>query len=112
MTQELAQIGKNFDKILNHLYYTTGLPTAFSSVVNLYREAKKIDPKITLKYVKNYLIRQSVYPAFKQTKYKFPRRVRELGAPNEIWDLDLAFFINLKAHNSGYQVKKKMLKFF
>ena len=104
--------GKNsIEKILNNLYYTSGLPSAFSSAYILYREAKKKNPAITLNIVKEYLHRQSVYPAFKQIRYKFPRRKIELGAPNDTWQIDLAFLINLKNYNSGYQVIFfKMLK--
>lgn len=99
--------GQIFDipKLLSKLYYTNGLPSAYSSPNILYKEAKKLNSNVTHKNVKEFLLDQHVHLAFQRPKYTFSRRKIERGTgPNQTWQLDLFFMLKFKKFNSNYQV--------
>ena len=54
--------------ILKNLYQNLNNAPSYSGAQNLYREAKKIDPDVTLKDVKNYLKSEKSYTLHKGTK--------------------------------------------
>ena len=55
-------------KLLDRIYYGHGNPGSFSSEKRLYDEAKKENPKITRKIVKDYMKRQYVVSRHKRLK--------------------------------------------
>lgn len=49
------------DKLLTGLYYNLEEPASFSGIDSLYKAAKKLDPLINRKQVKDFLLKQHVY---------------------------------------------------
>ena len=94
----------DFKKLLETLYYTAGLPSAYSSPRVLYKEAKKLNSNVTQKDVDEFLRDQHVNQAFRKPKYTFNRRKIERGiSPDFCWELDLFFMLKFKKFNSNYQ---------
>ena len=58
---------------LKLLYSDPSSPASFSGFINLYKEAKKIDPTITRKLVREFLDRSRTYTLFKPRRVKFLR---------------------------------------
>ena len=58
---------------LKKLYTNPASPAGFSGINNLYKEAHKIDSKITRKDVKHFLEGDRTYTLFKQRRIKYQR---------------------------------------
>lgn len=87
--------------ILKDLYTNIKKSSSYSGAQNLYQEAKKIDPDITLKHVRNYLKSEKSYTLHKGTKKKFQRRKIISPGPGIIASADLADMSILSDYNNG-----------
>lgn len=82
---------------LDNIYFR-GEGGSFSSVVPLYRAAKKSGLKtITYEKVKEFLRSVPAYQKHRRILRKFPRKSFLVAYCNEIWSLDLIFFNNNKS---------------
>ena len=90
------------DKKLKQLYYDPDSPCCYGGVTALYREAKKLIPKIKLENVKNFLSKQNTYTLHKPVKRRFPRNKIVTAGLDVDWQADLADLKSLKKYNSGY----------
>ena len=71
-------------------YFDTKSPVAFTSLLALYREAKKRYPSLTFHQVKTWLRSKDTYTLNKPVRYNFPRnRVIIIGIDDQ-WQADLA----------------------
>ena len=81
-------------QILTKIYYnSTGRAGAFSTLIPLWRSARKIDKSITQAQVKEFLKSNASYLHHKKTVYRHPRRSILTLYPNHIWAADLGFYI-------------------
>lgn len=58
---------------LKRVYSDPASPAGFSGFVNLYKEAKALDPTITKKLVREFLDRSRTYTLFKPRRVNFLR---------------------------------------
>lgn len=92
---------RQLTNLLNKLYYTTGKASAYSSINRLYKEAKKINSKITLNIVKQFLSQQRTYTLHKQVNKKKPLRKIISHSINDIHSADLLDVSNISKYNDG-----------
>ena len=89
-------------KLLTNIYYTPGHPGSFSSEKRLYDEAKKENPQISRKFVKEFMNKQYVVSRHKRLRKTFPRRKVLILRINQSWSVDLVQCDLLKNYNRGY----------
>jgi len=89
------------DELLNQIYYKE---KNFDGANILYRKAKVINNKITLKIVKDWLNAQSVVQQTKQTTNKKPVFLPIYSDLPHSFQIDLTFFPKYKKQNKGYHV--------
>ena len=77
-------------------------PSKFSTPYRLYSEAKKINSKIKLKDVMNWLEMQKSYTLHHRLKTKFKRRKVLTRGIQYQYQADLVDYAKLKRDNSGY----------
>ena len=75
--------------LLSSIYYNTKNSASFSSIKNLFKEAKKKNNSITLKDVKDWLSKQITYTLHKPIKKKFQRNKIIVARIDEQWEADL-----------------------
>ena len=69
--------------ILSDVYTNVNSPACFSSVRNVYNEAKKRVPALTIKDVKNWLSEQHTYTFHKHARRHFIRNKVVVSAIDE-----------------------------
>ena len=90
--------------LLDKIYFNPdGEPGSFSSVIPLYKQAKKQDKTITVNIVKKYLEGNTSYLLHKRTRKKFPRRKIFKILPGDSWAADVIFYTNDKGSNHNKQ---------
>ena len=89
--------------ILKNVYYDPKNPNSFSSANKLYKEAKKINPSITLKDVKNWLSSQFTYTLHKQVVRKFKRNPIIVEVIDQQWEADLVDMQEFAKQNNDYK---------
>ena len=62
------------DVILKQIYYDPKHPASYGSAISLYRAAKPVLPKLTIRYVKTWLNKQDVYSLHGKLRRRFKRR--------------------------------------
>ena len=95
--------GKHFDGLLSEIYYAPALRGSFSGVHSLYDSAKILNPKIKIKDVRDFLLRQQTYTDFRNVRRKHARKVYKAGFVDAIWGMDLVFVQSLKQWNKNFQ---------
>ena len=71
---------------LSDYYFDTKSPVAFTSPLELYREAKKPYPSLTFRQVKTWLQSKDTYTLHKPVRYNFPRLLQSLMVSGkQIW---------------------------
>lgn len=86
---------------LSKIYFNP--ETGYCSVKNLFEQAAKVSPGITLQQVKTWLSGQSTYTLHKQARRHYTRNKVLVGGIDEQWQMDLADLSNLQKHNGGYK---------
>ena len=93
----LTMKSKNLDKF----FYDFNSPAAFTGLSAVYREAKKRNPKLKLKDVKEYMHTQDTYTLHKPVRCRFPRnKVVAVGMDTD-WQADLCDLKNIQKFNDG-----------
>src|SRR5205823_125725 len=89
--------------LLEKLYHDPASPAGFAGSHVLYKEAKKIDPSITLQDVKYFLSGDRTYTLHKPKRIKFKRaKTIPSGLFTDI-QMDLADMQKLSRENKGYK---------
>lgn len=92
-----------YDNLLNSIYYDIKNPNSFSNSNVLYKEAKKIDHKINLKDVENWLKAQFTHTLHKQPRRKFKRNRIIVEDIDEVWEADLVDMQEFAKQNNNYK---------
>ena len=88
--------------LLERLYSNVELSnSSFTGINNLYTEARKVNPDITIKDVKNFLKTKKSYTLHRLTRKRFTRRSVTVAKPKVIIGSDLADMRNLSRQNGG-----------
>ena len=87
--------------VLKGLYEDADKPSAYGGVQKLYRAAKRLNPSITVKMVKQFLEGNRAYTLHYLTKKKFPRLRILAPKPKVILACDLCDMSWLAKYNKG-----------
>ena len=96
-------VSNNKRRTLLRLYNTPQTPSSFGSIQHLLNNAKKENPSITLKDVREFLEGEDAYTLHKNTFKRFPRRKIIAPKPGVIASCDLADMALLHRQNRGYK---------
>ncbi len=99
-------------KLLYSIYYKPEHPGGFSSTIELYNEAKKINPDITLKDVRYFLSNKRSFFLHQKKRIKFKRRKIITNGLFDLFQLDLVILPQLKEYNDDYQYLLTMIDCF
>ena len=89
----MSKLDPEIKDLLKGIYYSpTGSAGSFSSLVPLYRVAKKTNDRVTYAQVKLFLQNNKSYVTHKKALRKFPRKIFQVFFPGEIFAADLIFF--------------------
>ena len=91
---------KNVSKTLNYLYTTPGLPSAFCSINELWKSAKRYFPAIKKSSVQEWLYTRDAYTLHKLPSKRHQPRVLSKGIDDQ-WSADLCDMSNIAKHNEG-----------
>lgn len=93
----------NKTKYLQHIYFESSHPAAYSSEEKLYRWVKEEGKyKIPRAEIKKWLQSQEAYSVHKQSRGKFARRSVIATYKHYQWDIDTAVLDSYKTQNDGY----------
>ena len=95
-------MGKAIDEILNKVYYDLDSSAAYAGVDKIFKEAKKLNSKIKLKDVQNYLEKQRTYTLHKPIRKRFPRLKTIPDGWQTDWQCDLCILDNIRKHNDDF----------
>jgi hypothetical protein len=94
---------KSKSQILDRLYKDINSTSAYTSVVPIYREAKKIRKDITQNEVKKYLESQHAYTLHRRAVRRYPTLPTLAPGLHTEWQADLAILDRLSRQNRGYK---------
>lgn len=94
---------KDYEKLLEEIFYGVDSPAAYSGATNLLREARKINKKIDKKVVERWLEKQKAYVFHKDRRLKFKRSSYNVGNIDDLWQTDLIDLQKFSWHNKGYR---------
>ena len=94
---------KNSLNFLSDYHFDTKSPVAFTSLLALYREAKKRYPSLTFSQVKNWLQSKDTYTLHKPVWCNFPRNRVIVTGIDDQWQADLMDVSSLARFNKGYK---------
>ena len=89
-------------EILNKIYYDPSNPGSFGSEPKLYREAHKINPRISHKQVKDFLSGQLPYTLHRRIVRKYKRNPVISTRPGEMTQADLIDLQRYAQSNDGF----------
>ena len=84
-----ALLPRNMELVLKNLYYDPKSPASFSSMIRLYREAKKSLPTISQRQVQNFLNSQKTYTMYRQNIQRYKKLKTISSGLNSDWQADL-----------------------
>uniref|UniRef100_A0A914NGP6 Integrase catalytic domain-containing protein n=1 Tax=Meloidogyne incognita TaxID=6306 RepID=A0A914NGP6_MELIC len=91
----------DYNKLLKQLYNNPESPAAFSGIVSLWHEARKINKDIPRSAVQNFLEGHRTYTLMRPKRVHFPRsKTIAAGFMTDV-QVDLADFQALSRHNKG-----------
>jgi len=90
------------ENTLSKIYYDPNNNGSFSSVNNLYKEAKKTYNSITLNQVKEWLASQLTYTLHKSVKKTFKRNRIVVSRIDEQWEADLVDMKEFSKKNKNF----------
>jgi hypothetical protein len=89
--------------LLSKLYYSLDSPASFSGKEKLFKEAIRLDGRITRKNVDDWLRKQITYTLHRPVQLKFETRPVIVYDIDEQWQLDLVDLSKLSRYNAGYK---------
>ena len=81
--------GRDVDKLLNELYYDPKHPSAYTSIQNVYRAARKVIPSLDQRDVDEWFQKQLTATLHKPIRIHFPRNRVIVMSIDEQWQADL-----------------------
>ena len=94
---------KSKRKILDHLYKDIHSPSAYTSLIPLYKEAIKLRRDITKNDVQKYLESQQTYTLHRRAVRRYPTLPTLAPGLHTEWQADLAIFDRISRQNRGYK---------
>ena len=91
------------DALLNSIYYDVSNANAFSSKRNVYKAAKKLYPKLTLRDVSNWFEKQLTYTLHKPVRYNFKRNKTIVLSIDDQFQADLCDMTSLANDNDNHK---------
>ena len=91
------------EEVIRKIYYNPSSPGSFGGAEALVKEAKKINPLIDQKFVKDWLSGELVYTLHKQAKHHFKRNPIVAEAPKENMQADLVDMQAFSTSNNGFK---------
>jgi transposase InsO family protein len=90
------------DRLLLHdLYYTPGLPTAYSGIDRIYKAPRSTNRKVRRQDVEKWLLAQDVYTLHKRAKKRLSAEPRvHVSHMDEQWAMDLCDVKNISRYNN------------
>ena len=89
--------------LLKNIYYDLNSPATYAGVEKVYTEAKKLNPKIELEDVKQFLESQSTYTLYRPVRRKYKRLATVPTGFHSHWQCDLCIFDTLYKNNDGFK---------
>ena len=90
------------DRLLSDLYYTTGLPTTYSSIDRLWKAAKRVNTRVKKEDVEAWLLAQDVYTLHRRARKRLSAEPRVyVKGIDEQWAIDLCDVSNISEFNDG-----------
>ena len=81
--------GRDVDKLLHELYYDPKHPSAYTSIQNVYRAARKVVPSLDQQDVDEWFQKQLTATLHKPIRINFPRNRVIVMSIDEQWQADL-----------------------
>ena len=81
--------GRDVDKLLHELYYDPKHPSAYTSIQNVYRAARKVIPSLDQQDVDEWFQKQLTATLHKPIRINFPRNRVIVMSIDEQWQADL-----------------------
>lgn len=91
------------DQVLHDIYYDPAHEGSLGSVSALYNAAARHHPKLSQKYVKEWLQQQKTYTLHKPVSRRFLRSRVIVAGIDFQWQADLTSLVSLAKHNRGYK---------
>ena len=93
---------KGVDEVLRELYYDSKHPSAYTSVENVYRAARKVLPTLKRREVDTWFQSQLTPTLHKPTRVSFPRNRVLVFDIDDQWQADLVDMSSKAKYNDGY----------
>ena len=93
---------KSVDDLLRELYYDSKHPSAYTSLENVYRAARKVLPTLKRREVDEWFRTQLTPTLHKPTRVTFPRNRVLVFNIDDQWQADLADMSSKAEYNDGY----------
>ena len=94
---------KNFENVLERLYYNLDSPASFGGKEKLFKEAKNLNVNITRDDVQKWLGKQITYTLHRPVQLNFQTRPVVVYDIDEQWQMDLVDLSKLSKYNSGFK---------
>lgn len=94
---------KSKRQILDHFYKDIHFPSAYTSLIPLYKEAVKIRGDISKNDVQKYLESQQTYTLHRRAVRRYPTLPTLAPGLHTEWQADLAVFDRISRKNRGYK---------
>jgi hypothetical protein len=91
------------EKLLKKVYYDTRSPACYAGVRKVYLEAKRQNPLVTIRLVKDFLEKERTYTLFRSVRHRYKRLKTIPAGLNVDWQADLIDMSQLSEHNQGYR---------
>ena len=88
---------------LNKVYFDINSSASYAGANKVYREAKRLIPKLKYADVKEFLEGQSTHTMYKPQRKRFKRLATIPSGLNSDWQCDLAIMDMLSKNNDGYK---------
>jgi transposase InsO family protein len=100
-TPEDRDVG-DVDKVLRLYYYDVKQPSGYTGPVPLFKEARKMLPRLTMKEVQDWLSKEFAYTLHKPARRNFVRNPVVVHGIDEEWMADLVDMREFSRQNDGY----------
>ena len=93
---------RHVENLLHELYYDPQRPSAYTSIANVYRAARKLLPNIRRDVVERWFQRQLTATLHKPIRINFPTNKVLVWNIDDQWQCDLADMSSKSEYNDGY----------
>ena len=100
--EQQQQVNANVESLLHELYYDPRHASAYTSIGNVYRAAKKQLPNLKRNEVERWFQRQLTATLHKPVRLRFPTNKVIVMSIDDQWQCDLADMSSKAEYNDGY----------